>query len=154
MKLIKGLPAAAGLAIGPVFQIKAQPVRVDESPALDPAGEWGAYLRRWKSAHAVGRHAARSVRKWGRTRQVSDAQSLMLADPDPWHQSGRGLRTSARMRRRADGVAGDYVRALESLGMPIPANGRRMWPTSQRVTSILRRAHGPGRGRRSVGDLG
>ena len=142
MKLIKGLPAAAGLAIGPVFQIKAQPVRVDESPALDPAGEWGRLLAALEVARMqLGDIAAKVREEVGSNEAgVFEAQSLMLADPD--------LLASIREKienQRENAIAaltesaGGYVRALESLGDAyFRERAADVADVVQRVTSILR----------------
>jgi phosphoenolpyruvate-protein phosphotransferase/dihydroxyacetone kinase phosphotransfer subunit len=105
------LPAAPGVAVGPVWVPKVGTVETPDEPAGDPAAEW----RRLRAAAAAVRREtvrlrARTARELGESEAaIFDAHLMLLDDPELLDQVHRGIDAG----HAAAAAWADAIRLLE-----------------------------------------
>ncbi len=141
MHVIKGIPASAGIAIGPAYIYRPQKFTIPRYSAADPTAEW----RRLERALAQAELELRALRdKVARETdeaeaQIFDAHIMMLNDPTLKRET-QALLNSRQLNAEAalNEVMNVQIALLESLADPyLAARAADLRDISQRVTRLL-----------------
>ena len=136
-----GIPASAGIAIGPIFRIERIHAKADPKSADDPAAE----QQRLRSAIARAQAETRRLYDWtcahagAAEAGIFDAQSLLLEDPELIAQATRCILQDHRTAEWAWQTAtGEIAARLESLPDPyLRARAADVGDVAARVLRIL-----------------
>ena len=145
MKKIQGIPAAPGIAIGPIFIHKSASLTPHEHPVADTAAEWArltAALERARGQLQVIREKALNS-TGAESAAIFDAQAAMLGDPELLERcrkdlASRQINVEVVWRHFVEHFAGS-LEALENATLRARAADVR--DVGQRVLRVL--AGGP-----------
>jgi phosphoenolpyruvate-protein phosphotransferase len=125
MREIRGIAAAPGIAIGPLFKYSAGDIAPEEHPVGDTTAEWrrlaDALDRAGEQLQAVHDKAAREA--GAKTAEIFDAQAAMLQDPELLDLCRKELEirqvnievvwqsSSEHFAKKLEALGNDYLRA-------------------------------------------